>query len=103
MDDGDYGTFYGIALDGHVIYGPYNVGGELWSCDDVDICNGFWLDDLSYAYASTSFYPYLVGCWGPGPTVRAHIPSCSTNVCAGFSIHVSLLTVGILSFVYSLL
>ena len=30
----------GIALDGHVIFGPYNSNGELWRCDDHDVCNG---------------------------------------------------------------
>jgi len=70
--DGKYGDFYGIALDGHIIYGPYNANGEIWACEDVDVCNGFWLTDGSYGYASTTFYPYLVGCWGPGPTTRLH-------------------------------
>ena len=65
-DDSDtYGGVYGIALDGHVIYGPYNEDGELWSCEDLDVCNGFFLSDGAYGYASTTFYPYTVGCWGP--------------------------------------
>ena len=70
-------------MDGHVIYGPYNANDELWSCDEVDICNGFWLADDSYGYASTTFYPYLVGCWGPGPTTREFEPTCSSNICGG--------------------
>lgn len=64
-DTSDYGGVYGIAKDGHLIFGPYNYYGELWSCDDVDICNGFFLKDSSYGYATTSFFPYTVGCWGP--------------------------------------
>ena len=61
----NYGGIYGIAKDGHAIYGPYNEFGEIWTCDDVDFCNGFYLKDQSYAYASTTFFPYVVGCWGP--------------------------------------
>jgi len=63
----NYGGVYGIARDGHVIYGPYNGDGELWGCDDHDVCNGFFLPDQSYAYAATSTFPYIVGCWGPAP------------------------------------
>ena len=59
----------GIALDGHVIYGPYNADHELWTCDDHDICNGRFFPDMdnSYAYVVTQTHPYTVGCWGPGP------------------------------------
>ena len=75
------GGVVGLAKDGHVIVGPYNEAGELWSCDDVDVCNGAFLDsDKSYVYASTPFFPYFVGCYGPGPqqTVSA---TCTTNGC----------------------
>lgn len=59
----------GIALDGHVIYGPYNEDHELWTCDDHDICNGRFFTDMdnSYAYIVTQTHPYVIGCWGPGP------------------------------------
>lgn len=76
-DDGTYGGFYGLAKDGHVIYGPYNSDGEYWTCDDVDMCNGFFLDDGSYGYASTTFFPYMVGCWGPAYAVHTTMPSCT--------------------------
>lgn len=76
----NYGGVYGIARDGHVIYGPYNAAGELWTCDDHDVCNGFFLSDNSYAYASTSTFPYVVGCWGPGPS-QTYIVSCSNSGC----------------------
>lgn len=66
--NGNYGGVYGLARDGHVIFGPYNSDGELWGCEDVDLCNGFFLSDGSYGYASTTFFPYMVGCWGPAPT-----------------------------------
>lgn len=74
------GGVYGLAKDGHVIYGPYNNNLELWSCEDVDVCNGFWVWDGSYGYASTSHFPYIVGCWGPGPAVN-HGVTCSENGC----------------------
>jgi hypothetical protein len=61
----DYGGVYGIAKDGHVIFGPYNEYGEVWECDELDFCNGFFLRDTSYGYATTTFFPYTVGCWGP--------------------------------------
>lgn len=62
----NYGGMYGIAKDGHIIYGPYNEWGEIWDCDDLDFCNGFFRDDnTSYGYATTTFFPYIVGCWGP--------------------------------------
>ena len=63
-----YSTAMGLAKDGHIIVGPYNSSGELWSCDDHDACNGVFLADNSYAYAMTYTFPYVVGCFGPGPT-----------------------------------
>lgn len=79
----DYGGIYGLARDGHIISGPYNADGELWVCDDLDVCNGFTDEDGNYRYASTSKFPYTVGCWGPGPAVNiAPSSSCSTNACA---------------------
>lgn len=78
----DYGKPFGLAKDGHVIFGPYNKDGELWSCEDVDFCNGFFLADQSYVYASTTFYPYTVGCWGPAEgQLGQFTPSCTSNAC----------------------
>lgn len=57
----------GMAIDGHVIWGPYNIDQDLirsWDPCDLDICNGFRING-SYGYAATMFHPYLVGCWGP--------------------------------------
>lgn len=79
--DGAHGGPYGLAKDGHVIYGPYDASGELWSCDDVDYCNGFFHADGSYGYASTSFFPYMVGCWGPAYASMTIMPSCTSNGC----------------------
>lgn len=72
----------GLAKDGHIIIGPYNEDGELWSCDEHDICNGLFLDDNSYAYAMTWTFPYVVGCWGPGPEQEFEA-SCTTRSCSG--------------------
>lgn len=80
-DTANYGGVYGLARDGHVIYGPYNGDGELWTCDDHDVCNGFFLDDGSYGYASTMTFPYIVGCWGPGPA-QEYAASCTDNGCS---------------------
>lgn len=55
----------GLAKDGHVIYGPYNAAGETWSSCDVDICNGRMIDGY-YGYVTTTFFPYFIGCFGPG-------------------------------------
>ena len=90
--DGLNGGIYGLARDGHIIYGPYNTSNELWSCDDLDPCNGWWPDFASgeYAYAATTFFPYTVGCWGPVGTGSATsptdvtvpaAPTCSSNAC----------------------
>lgn len=81
-DTANYGGVYGLARDGHVIYGPYNGDGELWNCDDHDVCNGFYLDDGSYGYASTLTFPYVVGCWGPGPA-QTYAADCTENGCSG--------------------
>ena len=72
----------GLALDGHIIVGPYNSQGELWTCDDHDVCNGVYLSDNSYAYAMTYTFPYVVGCWGPGPQ-QLYAATCSAKSCEG--------------------
>lgn len=78
----NYGGVYGIAKDGHVIYGPYNRWGEIWECEDLDYCNGFFLPDTSYGYASTTFFPYTVGCWGPAQgQLDLFKASCSKSSC----------------------
>lgn len=76
----NYGGIYGVARDGHVIYGPYNADGELWSCEDHDVCNGFFTESGPYAYASTANFPYIVGCWGPGPTQK-YDATCTSFGC----------------------
>jgi hypothetical protein len=67
----------GIALDGHIIYGPWKSATERWAQCDVDVCNGLSING-AYGYAMTSFHPYTIGCWGPG-TIQAIQQSCSSN------------------------
>ena len=82
--DVPYGTPIGLAKDGHIIVGPYNSDGELFECDDHDVCNGVYLSDNSYAYVPTQRFPYVVGCWGPGPNQSYSVAStCSTTGCSG--------------------
>ena len=69
----------GIAKDGHVIYGPYKEDGTLWNACDLDLCNGMYLNENIYAYATTTFHPYFVGCWGPGNYLYNMSTRCSTN------------------------
>jgi len=40
----DHGGVVGLARDGHAIYGPYNAEGELWACDEHDVCNGVFFE-----------------------------------------------------------
>ena len=65
-DPTQFGEIIGIAKDGHVIVGPYNQDGELWGCGDHDVCNGAFVGD-NYVYVSTTTFPYILGCFGPGP------------------------------------
>ncbi len=67
----------GTAKDGRVIYGPFRPDGLLWQPCDVDICNGR-REGNTYYYVSSMFFPYFVGCWGPG-NVAKYRPACSTN------------------------
>jgi len=76
----------GLAKDGHIIYGPYNKDGELWTCSDVDLCNGRFFDDGSYGYVATTTFPYTVGCFGPAPNMSTTAgPKCSINSCFAVS------------------
>lgn len=78
----NYGGDVGLARDGHVIKGPYNGNGELWGCDDHDICNGAFLSDGSYAYVTTTTFPYVVGCWGPASSQTTRLSdSCTLKTC----------------------
>lgn len=80
----NHGGDVGLARDGHVIKGPYNTDGELWACDEHDICNGVFLSDGSYAYVATETFPYIVGCWGPAHE-QNNRASCSNKTCGAVS------------------
>ena len=48
-------------------------------CEDRDQCNGAFIDG-QYVYVGSHEFPYVVGCWGPGPEVE-FAPDCSNNTC----------------------
>ncbi|CAN0109815.1 unnamed protein product, partial [Ectocarpus fasciculatus] len=50
----------GLGMDGNPIYSPYNDRGLLQA--GLDNCNGKVLNG-SYAYYSTPWFPYTVGCF----------------------------------------
>ena len=64
----------GLAKDGHVIIGPYKPDGTTWGCDR-DVCNGAFVNG-SYVYVGSDHFPYVVGCWGPGPE-HQYDPTCT--------------------------
>jgi hypothetical protein len=74
-----YDVPIGLARDGHVIIGPYKADGTTFGCDDRDVCNGAFIDG-QYVYVGSSTFPYVVGCWGPGPD-PAFEPGCTNSGC----------------------
>lgn len=79
VEDYGYGDIVGIAKDGHMIYGPYNDKGNFWGCDDHDVCNGAFIEG-NYVYLSTKTFPYVLGCFGPGPQQTLAV-TCSESSC----------------------
>ena len=75
-DKSSFGGVIGLARDGHLVYGPYNESGELWSCYEYDVCNGAFLEDDSYAYITKSEAPFSLNCWGPAETSSCRDFSC---------------------------
>lgn len=61
-----------------MIIGPYKPDGTTWGCDR-DVCNGAFVDG-SYVYVGSDNFPYVVGCWGPGPSA-VYLPTCTSNGC----------------------
>lgn len=53
----------GVGLDGYPIYSPYTDRGLLQA--GLDNCNGK-VTNNSYAYYVTPWFPYTIGCFGPG-------------------------------------
>ena len=62
-----------------MIIGPYKKDGTNWGCDR-DVCNGNFIDG-QYVYVGSSSFPYVVGCWGPGPEPE-FAPTCTNNGCS---------------------
>lgn len=79
-----YGDVVGVSRDGHLIYGPYNADGDFWGCDEHDVCNGAFVEG-NYAYVSTKQFPYILGCFGPGPQQTFQV-TCSDSSCPTDSI-----------------
>jgi len=70
----------GIARDGHLIVGPYvDASGTRYDCTNRDVCNGAFVGD-QYVYVGSNTFPYIVGCWGPGPSPE-YQPGCSNSGC----------------------
>lgn len=63
--DTPFRTTIGIAKDGRPILSPYRNNGQLYDPCEVDICNGVEVDG-HYMYATTTFHPYVMGCYGKG-------------------------------------
>lgn len=67
----------GIAKDGHLIWGPYDSSSNEWLGCDVDVCNGRIVGG-HYGYVATEFFPYIIGCYGPGSFTEDE-PQCTKN------------------------
>ena len=70
----------GLARDGHLIVGPYkDASGTRWDCSNRDVCNGAFIGS-QYVYVGSETFPYVLGCWGPGPNPN-YVPTCTNNGC----------------------
>jgi hypothetical protein len=67
----------GVTKDGAILWGPFDENGDLWDACDVDVCNGKVIDGY-YGYVATTWFPYTVGCWGPGPIIT-NAAECTEN------------------------
>lgn len=72
-----YRSVLGISKDGRPIYTPLHDNGKEYDDCDVDICNGIEIGG-HYAYVSTLFHPYIMGCYGPGSNLEIY-QQCSAN------------------------
>ena len=68
----------GLSRDGRPIYSPYFSDGKKYC--DVDVCNGRVING-EYAYVATDYFPYIMGCFGPGEedSLKYKV-SCSGNL-----------------------
>ena len=80
---GTWDTVIGVARDGHMIIGPFKQDGNSWGCADRDVCNGAFVDG-SYVYVGSETFPYVVGCWGPGPA-PLYQPGCTKSPCGSLA------------------
>jgi len=63
----------GIAIDGHIIWGPYKEDGNLYTGCETDMCNGLYINGY-YSYALTTWLPYNIGCFGGATLVKGISP-----------------------------
>lgn len=71
-------TVFGLAKDGHIIWGPYDDNGDLFDACDLDYCNGATIDGV-YGYAATAYHPYLPSCYGPATSRGSYQQECTSN------------------------
>lgn len=65
----------GYAIDGYPIYSPFDEDGK--EHEGLDICNGKFSNG-QYAYYSTLYFPYTLGCFGPtASSINSSTPSQS--------------------------
>ena len=76
-NDMPYRTPIGLAKDGRPIYSPLKNNGVEYDPCDVDICNGRKING-NYVYVTTTFHPYIMGCYGMGSSPNLY-QQCSTN------------------------
>jgi len=73
-------TPIGLSRDGHIIYGPYDASGALFT--QVDACGGVFDTKGNYVYVGQVTSPYIQGCFGPVDwtgSSSGKTPECSTN------------------------
>jgi len=70
-------TPLGISRDGHIIYGPYDNTGKIYT--SVDACGGTFDSGGNYVYVGQTTFPYIQGCFGPVKVTGTATPACSTN------------------------
>ncbi|KAJ8603021.1 hypothetical protein CTAYLR_001569 [Chrysophaeum taylorii] len=91
MDGREDLEIVGIALDGHLVFGPYaSTSFDVYEGTGLDLCNGVRYDDDAdgardaYAYFVSKTFPYQPGCWGPA-NYPDHTPDCTTNAQSSYS------------------
>lgn len=90
-----YREVVGLSKDGRPIYSPFYSNGRAYSGCDVDICNGMEIEG-NYAYVTTQFHPFIMGCYGPGATGELPRQQCSSKprTCGKGAIYMAVSTFG---------